>query len=88
MGKSEQEALMNRCIAPVIAAVACAWGGSTVTAHDWYPVACCSQMDCRHLDESKGEIVTETPAGWQLWDGRVVARGVGKPSPDNLFRTQ
>ena len=39
----------------------------------------------RALDESKGEIVTETQNGWQLWDGRIVARGAGKPSPDNLF---
>jgi hypothetical protein len=76
---------MNRRIALVVVATACVWHGSTAAAHDWYPVACCSQMDCRHLEESKGETVTETTAGWQLWDGRVIARGVGKPSPDNLF---
>ena len=58
---------------------------SGVMAHDWYPVACCSQRDCRHLEEAKGETVRETPEGWQLWDGRLVPRGTAKLSPDNLF---
>lgn len=54
-------------------------------AHDWYPVACCSQRDCRHLEEAKGETVLETAKGWQLWDGRIVPRNTAKLSPDSLF---
>ncbi|QRM34644.1 hypothetical protein [Microvirga sp. VF16] len=58
---------------------------SGAMAHDWYPVACCSQRDCRHLEEAKGETVLETSKGWQLWDGRIVPRGMAKLSPDPLF---
>lgn len=54
-------------------------------AHDWYPAWCCSDRDCRELVEDKGETVLETPDGWKLWDGRVVPRKVGKPSPDKKF---
>jgi hypothetical protein len=64
---------------------ALASGLSAAAAHDWYPVACCSQRDCRHLEEAKGETVLETPKGWQLWDGRLVSRGSAKLSPDSLF---
>jgi hypothetical protein len=76
---------MNGRAALAVAATVCAWSHSTAKAHEWYPAACCSQRDCRHLEESKGETVMETPAGWRLWDGRVVARGAAKLSPDNLF---
>jgi len=54
-------------------------------AHDWYPVWCCSEKDCRELVEAQGETVLETPEGWQLWDGRKVPRNTAKPSPDNKF---
>jgi hypothetical protein len=54
-------------------------------AHSWYPLSCCSERDCRELVEDKGETVTETAQGWQLWDGRWVARGFAKPSPDTKF---
>jgi hypothetical protein len=54
-------------------------------AHDWYPVSCCSDKDCHALVEDSGEIVTETVDGWKLWDGRTIARGMTKLSPDRRF---
>ena len=60
-------------------------GISPVLAHGWYPVACCDHQDCRELAEGNGEIVTETPDGWRLWDGRLVARGRAAPSQDQKF---
>lgn len=56
--------------------------GSTALAHDWYPVSCCSEKDCRPLAEARGESVLESLAGWRLWDGRVIARNSAKVSPD------
>lgn len=54
-------------------------------AHDWYPLSCCSERDCHPLFEESGETVTETPEGWQLWDGRRVERNLVKLSPDRRF---
>jgi hypothetical protein len=54
-------------------------------AHDWYPVWCCNDQDCRALSEDRGETVLEIPYGWRLWDGRLVARGSERPSPDSKF---
>jgi hypothetical protein len=54
-------------------------------AHSWYPAWCCSEHDCRELVEANGETVTETAEGWRLWDGRLVRRKHGKPSPDPSF---
>lgn len=61
------------------------FGTGPAGAHSWYPAWCCSERDCRELVEAKGETVLETPAGWQLWDGRIVHRKEAKPSPDNHF---
>jgi hypothetical protein len=60
-------------------------GSSPVLAHSWYPVACCSEQDCRPLAEDIGETVTEFEDGWRLWDGRIIARGIAKLSPDRQF---
>jgi hypothetical protein len=57
----------------------------SVRAHDWYPVNCCSERDCRPLIEANGETVLESSQGWQLWDGRIVSRGSAKMSPDRQF---
>ncbi len=54
-------------------------------AHDWYPISCCSEKDCRPLTEAKGESVLESTAGWELWDGRIIARNAAKVSPDGKF---
>ncbi len=54
-------------------------------AHDWYPISCCSEKDCRPLMEAKGESVLESMAGFELWDGRTVARQSAKVSPDGKF---
>jgi hypothetical protein len=67
-----------------IVAIACALGG-TSHAHDWYPVWCCDEHDCRELIEAKGETVTENSEGWRLWDGRLVGREYAKISPDAKF---
>ena len=58
---------------------------SVPSAHSWYPVWCCSEKDCRELSEEKGETVSEAQDGWHLWDGRLVGRGIAKPSPDKKF---
>jgi hypothetical protein len=58
---------------------------SVTLAHDWYPVSCCSDKDCRPLIEESGETVRESAEGWTLWDGRTIARGIAKLSPDRRF---
>lgn len=68
----------------VIVAIACVLGGTSY-AHDWYPAWCCDEHDCRELIETRGETVTETAEGWQLWDGRLVGREHAKMSPDAKF---
>ncbi len=54
-------------------------------AHDWYPISCCSEKDCRPLTEARGESVLESMAGWVLWDGRTIPRNNAKVSPDGKF---
>ncbi len=58
---------------------------SVALAHDWYPVSCCSDKDCRPLIEESGETVRESAEGWTLWDGRTIARGIAQLSPDRRF---
>jgi hypothetical protein len=58
---------------------------TSAVAHDWYPLACCSQQDCRELEEAQGETVSEMADGWHLWDGRVVDRGSAKLSPNKKY---
>ncbi len=58
---------------------------TTSFAHSWYPIACCSDRDCHPLSEANGQTVEESPAGWKLWDGRIIARGAAKVSPDQQF---
>ena len=58
---------------------------SVALAHDWYPVSCCSDKDCRPLIEESGETVRESAEGWTLWDGRTIAGGIAKLSPDRRF---
>ncbi len=72
---------------PLSATLSCLFvlGSSTCFAHDWYPALCCSERDCRALTEAKGESVLESLEGWELWDGRKIARNAGKPSPDGKF---
>lgn len=60
-------------------------GSSSVIAHSWYPASCCSDKDCHALIEENGETVTVTANGWQLWDGRVIARSNVKLSPDRRY---
>lgn len=54
-------------------------------AHSWYPLSCCGNGDCRELAEDKGEVVSETSAGWRLWDGRVVGKALTRVSPNSRF---
>ena len=60
-------------------------GYANASAHDWYPISCCSDRDCHPLSEESGETVTEFPEGWKLWDGRIIQRGLAKLSPDRRF---
>ena len=57
----------------------------SVCAHDWYPLSCCSEKDCRPLVEEKGETDLESASGWKLWDGRIIPRDSAKISPDRRF---
>jgi hypothetical protein len=69
----------------VVATILWLFSTCAPAAHSWYPVWCCSEKDCRELSEEKGETVLEAQDGWHLWDGRLVARGIAKPSPDRKF---
>jgi hypothetical protein len=48
-------------------------------AHDWYPLACCSDQDCREIPR---EAVTVTADGWRVPSGEVIGWG-----DDRLRRT-
>jgi hypothetical protein len=76
---------MAWCLARSIALPLLVLASSSALAHSWYPVSCCSEQDCRPLDEEKGETATESKDGWRLWDGRIIARGIAKLSPDRQF---
>jgi hypothetical protein len=79
---------MARCLKWLAAFAVLVLGASAVLAHSWYPVACCSDQDCRPLVEESGETVTESVEGWTLWDGRTIARGAAKLSPDRRFHVR
>lgn len=55
------------------------------SAHEWYPISCCSDKDCRALDEAKGEWVKEEGKLWVLWDGRKHPKSSAGWSPDGKF---
>jgi hypothetical protein len=76
---------MTRRSAASIVLLACLADAPEAVAHDWYPAWCCSEKDCRELAEERGEVVSEVPEGWKLWDGRIVRRKTAKPSPDAKF---
>jgi len=59
--------------------------GAEAVSHSWYPFQCCSDRDCYPLEEEDGKTATQTADGWRLWDGRIVARGITKLSPDGQF---
>lgn len=59
--------------------------GGPARAHEWYPISCCSDKDCRALDEAKGEWVKEEGKVWVLWDGRRKAKSSAGWSPDGKF---
>ena len=77
--------MVRRRTLMVAAALTGAFGISETVAHDWYPLWCCSDKDCRELSEDRGEVVTEDQDGWHLWDGRVAARNSARPSPNAKF---
>ena len=79
------EADMLRCLEWPLALLSLVLSSSTVLAHSWYPTSCCSDRDCRALVEEIGETVTEFADGWKLWDGRTIARGIVRLSPDRQF---
>jgi hypothetical protein len=54
-------------------------------AHSWYPLECCSEYDCRPLDEDRGEFAIEQHDSWKLWDGRVIRKTSTQRSPDGKF---
>lgn len=76
--------MVNR-VRVALAVAFLALGATPSRSHDWYPLNCCSEHDCRPLVEANGETVLESTDGWRLWDGRIVARGTAKQSPDRQF---
>jgi hypothetical protein len=79
------EDAMDHTFRWLLTATLLASGISAAPAHEWYPISCCSDKDCHALKEESGETVTESADGWRLWDGRVIARGIAKLSPDRQF---
>ena len=73
------------CLGRSLVLVSLVFASSIALAHSWYPTSCCSDRDCRALIEEDGETVTEFAQGWQLWDGRTIARRLVKLSPDRRF---
>ena len=65
----------------MVAAFLCVLSAS---AHDWYPIECCSDKDCAPMAEA------DTPkpldgGDWLLTTGELVPRAKVKWSPDGLF---
>ena len=49
-------------------------------AHDWYPVACCDQRDCRPAEPGE---MRQTPEGWlHVPTGTLVPHDRYRDSPD------
>src|SRR3954467_416575 len=67
---TSEEGAMPRWLVAAACSLAGLFGSVPSTAHDWYPLDCCSNKDCRALVEINGETVLEGPEGWRLWDGR------------------
>ncbi len=52
----------------------------TASAHDWYPVACCSGKDCAPLSASDYELTAE---GYRIIaSGEIIPYGTERMSPD------
>jgi hypothetical protein len=49
-----------------------------------YPIACCSNQDCRQVE---AEAITETPKGYRVPNGEEIAHADHrlKPSPDGEY---
>lgn len=84
-GRTPMEGDMARLLGSAVTYTALLVLGSAALAHDWYPSYCCSEKDCRPLTEAKGESVLESTEGYELWDGRTIARSTAKLSPDGQF---
>jgi hypothetical protein len=56
---------------------------SAASAHDWYPLNCCSGTDCFELPPSA---VEWTPWGWHfLESGEFIKEEHARQSPDQHF---
>lgn len=74
---------MRSLLLPMLAVVALA--AAPATAHEWYPLKCCSDRDCQPIDQSE---VRMTPKGWEIAaTGEVIPFGDRREqySPDGEF---
>ena len=87
LASTPMEAVMARYLqwSRAVALAALVLGSPAAFAHDWYPLACCSDRDCHALVEERGETVTEITEGWKLWDGRIIRRSLVQLSPHQRF---
>lgn len=76
-------------LAMIVAAffvVAAVW---SARAHEWYPPACCSGVDCHPAATGDRDAREPDPVrvrgGWRLHDGIVLKDEDAKPSPDGRF---
>jgi len=54
-------------------------------AHSWYPLICCSEMDCYPISIPRSEI-ERTETGWLLKKERItIPFDAARPSPDHQF---
>lgn len=67
-------------------AVAFVW---SARAHEWYPPACCSGVDCHPAATGDSDAREPDPVkirgGWRLHDGTVLTDDDARPSPDGRF---
>lgn len=68
--------------AAILVAVSLA-GVVAASAHEWYPIACCSGIDCGPAAEGEIEF---TPNGWLVTPtGETIAFDRAQVSPDGRF---
>lgn len=56
------------------------------TAHEWYPLECCSDRDCWIAGEGGAEPEPRAgPSGYVLHDGTLIPYHEARPSPDGRY---
>lgn len=58
------------------------FAATTALGHSWYPWECCSETDCKPLDQTQIKFSDE---GWLLPNGQFIAKGKERQSKDCSF---